>query len=63
MKGPLFVATVLPVLIAEGAKVARRYLKEKRKQREAEQRKQESEQMKQLRERIERLEMEARWRP
>jgi len=53
----LLLPVVLPVLVQECGKVARRYLKEKRKEAE---RKQEQE-VRALRERIERLEAREKW--
>jgi len=55
----LWLPVVVPVLIQEGAKLARRYLKEQRRARERRQ----DEELKKLHERIERLETAARWAP
>jgi hypothetical protein len=57
MRGGLFVATVLPVLIVEAGKAYRRHLKEKRKAAE----RQQQADLQELRRRIEALELRQRW--
>lgn len=53
----ILLPAVLPILIEEGAKVARRVIKERRKERQ----RKHSAELNELRERIEQLEASARW--